>query len=220
MLPFVLITIVVALDKLFFSYKKKNVTPKLLTALFLTSLLSLLPLLIYIKISTFKAPVWSYTLSLISITLVCLYIRLRNVRLFLIPALLVSLSIEVYNTYNYSLKNMSKNYKKTLYGLKEYNNNSFIGGWSLGFRVGNDIDTNPSLNQYLYYGEGKTFWNEVDSIAKANNSVDYSIGYDRDSIKYKKIGFQPYRVIMKADETVSYYDLILYKESQANETRY
>jgi hypothetical protein len=117
---------------------------------------------------------------------------------------------EIINIKSYFIENRTYHYRNAFIKLREYDGKEFVGGFSMGFRLYNNI--RASLNLYTYDRNPDLFWVKTGELAKANPDKTYSIGYKSQDEEYKKIGFYPIKVLIKADEAVDNADIVIYEE--------
>lgn len=115
-------------------------------------------------------------------------------------------SIEVYNTYNISLKNMTKNYKETFQYLgNKLENVKFIGGYSLGFTL---YSSNTAYINFFSYGSKGNRFNDqlliekTKKLAIESKEIDYMIAYELDNVEIWNPQFKKLEVIMPVEKTV------------------
>lgn len=158
-----------------------------------------------------KGVSFEYLLST-SLMLVFLFVGLitRKSKIIVLIGLLFLGIPELLHSSKHFLRDRSYHYKNAMIALQEFDNEKFIGGFSMGFRLYNNIHS--SINIYLhYYENNEEYWNLLDNTAKSNNIIDYSIGYAKDESKFKSIGFEPLYTLMKAKNTVYKNDIVVYQ---------
>lgn len=209
-LPFTLLTIGLFLDFFLANPNKNSMNKALWVVSLLVSLFTLL--LVPLKMGKHMQEEQYIILSILLIPFLILYAYPQKKAMIYLLALIAL--VELNNTWKYSINEQSKNYLTTYKNLDGYNGDNLIGGMSLGFRLYNKMTSSPSLNSYLYYGEFDEFWDKVESLSSSNDKIDLSIGYQKDSIHYDRIGFEKVETILKAENSVYTQDIVLYKEKK------
>jgi hypothetical protein len=211
LLPLLLFIIATWVDDLIKNSFKKDVLLKIsggsLVLFFIVVFLNLTEILVLNKINL----ILSFAILPF---ILAIQLNRKKIKVSFLWTFVLLVFIEVINTYHFSLKNKTYHYKEASIKLQEFKSANFIGGFSMGFRVNNDIKT--YYNPYLYYGEKELLFKRMDSLAKSNNIVDYTIGYDIAQKDMKKIGFIPYDTLMKKEETIYEYDWLIYQEINTN----
>ncbi len=155
---------------------------------------------------------WIFTVLFIISVIFLKYKKLKHTEnKYLI--LIIPILLSVFNIYNSCLSIITKNHKTASMSLAQEEKVNYIGGLSMGFNLYND--NNMCLNPYFYYGRTNEFIRKIDSIAKSNNVVDYLIAYEKDTITYKQIGFEKYKLLIEKGDLEFYGDnLFIFKEVQ------
>lgn len=167
-------------------------------------------LLIYLERDYFESQYFSLITTLFGVVLLLTLFLTKNRKKavsYLLFALLLFPEIALFT--DHYLMQRTYHYKNTYKSLNTYNGENFIGGYSMGFRVNNNII--PHYNFYFYRNEMDNFWKKMDSLSN-NGLHDYSIGYANEEENFRKIGFEPVLVLMPSDQTVYHLDWILYEE--------
>jgi hypothetical protein len=128
----------------------------------------------------------------------------------LVASCIVAFVPEFINITNHFVTHRTIYYKEALIRLRKYEGSEFIGGFSMGFRPYNKIKMR--LNFYAYYSDPELFWIKTKELSKANPEKTFSIGYKSQEEDYKKIGFYPVEVLIKADEAVDHGDIMVFEE--------
>lgn len=190
---------------------RKVSTMKNITSFWLI-ILSVVPLvfLIYLERDYFRSHTFTVVTAIVGVCVLLTFflteIKKKTISYILYGLLLLP---EILLLTDHYILQPTYNYKNTYKSLNTYNGKNFIGGYSMGFRVGNNIV--PHYNLYFYSKKKDEFWKNMERLS-CNGLQDYSIGYANDEENFRKIGFKPVEVLMPSEQTVYNKDWILYKE--------
>lgn len=123
-------------------------------------------------------------------------LKLQNQAFYLLMFCLTLLP-ELIHSLNYHIVNRTYAHKNLELSLKGYEDSHFIGGYSMGFRGYNTIQT--SVNPYYYYDQDDLYIETVNHLRK-NGRKDYSIDYRTNSDKMDKMGFRPSKSLKRLED--------------------
>lgn len=207
LLPFLLLITVTGLE--FFWKNLHDLNKKNLFFILLLTYLPLLPLIYWEKTFLIEHPILIITALMGTILLIMQTITLkRKLIMPYVVFLLLLLPEFTFFVKHYIIERPDK-YKIAYQSLAKYDGYNFIGGFSIGFGLYNDIL--PVLNPYRYKPDEKVFWKKMEILSK-NQKKDYSIGYREQENAFREIGFKPLKILMPANNTVNHKDWILYEE--------
>ena len=138
------------------------------------------------------------------ISLKYLKLNLKNRLVVLFGFLLLP---ELVHTLNYHIINRTYTHKNAEMTLQEYDGKHFFGGFSMGFRGYNKINT--YVNPYYYYEQEELYISTIQKLRK-NNKLDYSIDYKSNESILAKAGFEPFKTLMVTSNNKEW---IIYKET-------
>lgn len=162
--------------------------------------------LVYYKYSNLDILAWIIAfVGIVFLITNQLYFNLKKIHVFNVMFLLIMVP-EVINVLNYHVFNRTYDYREALKSLREFEDSEFIGGFSMGFRGYNSMQS--SVNLYYYYEQRELQLSNIDQF-RTNGKKDYSIDYRFNEGEMKKIGFVPLRSLLY---TVDDKEWVIYQE--------
>lgn len=161
---------------------------------------------VYYKYSHLDALAWSIAIiGLLFLVGNQVYFKLKKNKVLYVMFFLI-ITPETINVLNYHLVNRTYFYRETAKSLSEFKNSKFIGGFSMGFRAYNTIQT--SVNLYYYYGQHELQSSVIDKL-RTNGVKDYSIDYKSNAEEMESRGFVPLKSLLYTPEDKEW---IIYQE--------
>ncbi len=113
---------------------------------------------------------------------------------------------ELFNALDYHIINRTYSHKHAEQSLERFKGSSFLGGYSMGFRGYNEIES--YVTPYYYYDQEALYISTIKKIKK-NNKIDYSIDYKENEEVLKQAGFEPFETLMHTQDQRVW---VIYKE--------
>ena len=199
LLPFV-IFVVIQFFETTNENKKRSISNVILT---IVSLLILTSVALGQKYFTMAINKELLFLSVIGLICVCWYFFIKKHTIPIISIFAILLLTESYNTYRFSLKNVTKHYKETFIYLDKLKNKKFIGGFSMGFVLYNTNTAYFNFYNYAGHHQNKSLRDKIEKMAIESSEIDYMIGYEPDSLDILNPRFEKKEILMPVEITVS-----------------